>query len=175
MKRSAGFTMLEVLVTLLIVASALLGTAGLQAYAIKTSHDSAIRSQAILVGQDLYERIEANNRGAIAGSYAVSPLPTSFTKDCSAEYCIPSELATYDLVLFNSLMQTRLPGSSATVTFAGAGPFVYTVEINWVMRITKQSGTTLATTGGTQVTSNGMAESFAYTFSKTVYDRSAVY
>lgn len=165
--------MIELLVTLVIIATALLGTAGLQALALKMTQDSQIRSQAILLGRDLYERIEANNSAAIAGNYAVTTLPTSFSQDCAAQYCPPAALATYDLAVFNGLMQDRLPGSTATISFAGTGPFTYTIQINWTTRITRSSNTTLDSSG--TVSGGGQTETFAFTFSKTIYNRSAVF
>lgn len=169
-----GFTMLEVLVTLFIIALAVLGTAGMQSLAVKTSLGGQLRTQAVILGQDILERIEANNPAAVAGTYAVSTLPTSAPTDCYAGFCSPADLATYDLVQFRSKLLAQLPGATATITVSGSGPFVYSVQINWVERIAKGSTTTVATSGTTTVTDAGKTETFSYTVSKTFYDRSVV-
>lgn len=166
--------MLEILVTLFVIAIGVLGTASLQALALKMSQGGQLRSQAVILGLDLLERIEANNPGAIAGSYAPPSLPTSYSKDCATDYCLPSELATYDLVQFKNRMESQLPGASVTITFAGAGPFTYTVQINWEERITKASGTTVTTSGTTTVGASGKTETFSYTISKMFPNRSIV-
>jgi hypothetical protein len=77
--------------------------------------------------------------------------------------------------MFNNLMQARLPGSTASIAFAGAGPFVYTVQINWTTRITRATNTSVATSGPTTVTGGGQTENFAFTFNKTLYNRTTVY
>jgi type IV pilus assembly protein PilV len=163
----AGFTLLEVLVTMFVIALALLGTAGLQAYAMKVTQSGQLRTEAVILGLDLLERIEANNPGAIAGNYAVDPLPTAAPSDCFAVMCTPADLATYDLVQFNTRLGAVLPGGSATVTRAAAGAnlWTYTIQVDWTERITRSSTTT---------TGLGQTESFSYTVNRTIYDRDAV-
>jgi type IV pilus assembly protein PilV len=170
----AGFTMLELLATLLIVAIGVLGAASLQAFTLKVAHVGQLRSQAVITGLDLLERIEANNPAATAGAYAATALPTSFSKDCTTSYCLPSELATYDLVQFNNHLQAQLPGASATVTFAGSGPFLYTIQINWEERIAKGADTVVDTTGSTTVGTSGKTEIFSFTISKMYPNRAIV-
>ena len=169
-ERQAGFTMLEIMVTLLIITVGVLGTAGLQAFALKVNQGGQLRSQAVVLAIDLVERIEANNGAAITGGYAVGSLPTTSPVDCGAAYCTESQLATYDLVSFNNRLQALLPGSSATITVAGAGPFTYTITINWVERITKAAKTTVAGSGA----ATAQAETFSYTVIRMFQNRSLV-
>lgn len=171
----AGFTLLEVLVTLVIIALALLGTAGLQAYAMKVSQSGQLRTQAVILGIDLLERIEANNEAAVANSYAVAQLPTSAPTDCSAVGCTPADLATFDLFQFATRLQASLPSSSATIAVAVAGDLrTYTLQINWVERIAQGSNTATTSSGTTTVSAGGQTEQFAYTVSRTIYDRNSV-
>ena len=170
----AGFTLLEVLVTLFVISLALLGTAGLQAYAMKITTSGQFRTQAVILGIDLLERFEANNVAAITGAYAVDPLPTNIGVDCDQNDCTTAELATFDLFQFRTKLEAELPTATATVTVAGAGPWTYTLQINWVERLTKGSATTTTTGGQTTVTGGGQTETFAYTVSRTIYDRSIV-
>jgi type IV pilus assembly protein PilV len=172
--RDAGFTMLEILVTLFVIAIGVLGTATLQAFALKMSHGGQMRSQAVILGLDLLERIEANNPGMVAGSYAPASLPTSYAKDCTVDYCLANELATYDLVEFKNRLEAQLPAASATITLAGTGPYTYTIQINWEERISKGASTTVATGGTTTVGVSGKTESFSYTISKMYPNRSIV-
>ena len=171
---AAGFTVLEVLFTLLVIALGVLGTASLQAFALKFSQGGQSRTQAVILGMDLLERIEANNPAAIAGSYAPAKLPTTFPKDCSIDHCQPSELAIYNLVQFKNRLETQLPGATATITFAGSGPYTYTLQINWEERIAKGARTQVATGGNTMVGASGKTERFSYTVSKTFPNRSIV-
>lgn len=169
--RHCGFTLLEVLVTLFVIAIALLGTAGMQTYAIKANQGGQSRSQAVVLGTDLLERVEANNLAAKAGAYVATSMPTSFTVDCSVSSCTPTDLATFDLAQFNTKLQSALPNGTATVAITGAGPWTYTLQINWEERITRTSRTTTATTGTTTVGATGETERFSYTVSRTIYNR----
>jgi len=162
----AGFTLLEVLITMFVIAVALLGTAGLQAYAMKVSQSGQLRTEAVILGLDLLERIEANNPGAVAGNYVADPLPTVAPSDCYAVQCTPADIATYDLVQFGSLLGATLPSGAATVTrvAAGANLWTYTIQVNWVERTTRGSNT---------ATTLGQTEAYSYTVSRTIYDQNA--
>lgn len=173
-RRAAGFTMLEILVSLFIVAIGVLGTAGLQAFALKMNQGGQFRSQAVILGIDFIERVEANNTAAIVGAYAPATYPTSASKDCSAVVCSPTELATYDLVQFKTRLDATLPGASITLGMTGSGPFTYTVQINWQERITRAARTTVATGGTTTVDATGKMETFSYSISRMFQNRSLI-
>ena len=61
--QSAGFTMLEILISLFLLAVGLLGMLGLQAQATVAEFESYQRGQALVFVQDMVDRINAN-RGA---------------------------------------------------------------------------------------------------------------
>jgi len=78
-----GVTMIEVLVALLILTIGLLGVAGLQARMQTAEIEAFQRAQAIVLLQDMVDRINANRKNAV--SYVtVVPLGTASTLDCSA-------------------------------------------------------------------------------------------
>lgn len=161
-RHESGFTLIEVLITMFIMAIALLGTAALQAYSLKVNQGGQFRGQAIFLGTDLLERIEANNSAAIKGQYAAVLPGKSQPPDCIAKACTASQMAAYDLGEFQEALERQLPDTSATITFAGAGPYTYTVQINWRERMSKATGTKTA--------SGAQTETFSYTVSRTVYD-----
>lgn len=67
-QKSQGFTLIEVLITLVITAAALLGISLIQASAIMNVSDAAQRSQATALTYEMLDRIRAN-QGAL-DSYA---------------------------------------------------------------------------------------------------------
>jgi type IV pilus assembly protein PilV len=67
--RSAGFTLLEVLVAILVLAIGLLGMARLQMTGMKSNHSAYLRSQASLLAYDITERMRANRNAALGGNY----------------------------------------------------------------------------------------------------------
>lgn len=152
--------MIEVLVTFMIIALALLGTAGLQAYAMRSSQGGQFRSQAVFLAADLAERMEANKIGAVAGSYVqgTSSTPNTLSTACTSSACNPTDLATFDLSQWQNAIAAVLPQSSWIVTQTTSGnPSIYTITISWVDR---RSNTTYASTG--------TGETFSYTATRTI-------
>jgi type IV pilus assembly protein PilV len=77
-----GTSMVEVLVTLVVIAFGLLGMAGLQMRLQVSEVESYQRSQALLLLNDMASRIATNRTAATAGAYAVaaaSPLGAGTT------------------------------------------------------------------------------------------------
>src|SRR5262245_32215177 len=106
-----GFTMIEVLVTLVILLFGLLGIAGLMAKGQKAAYEAYQRQQALALANDMVEHVRANAIEAptyTAGAPIGTPLGTggtlfdrlasgSLTPNCSATNCTSAELATYEL------------------------------------------------------------------------------
>ena len=63
--RQAGFNMLEILFSLLIVTTGLLGLAGTQVIAQRAEQESYQRAQAIVLMTDIVDRINTNRKAAI--------------------------------------------------------------------------------------------------------------
>ncbi|HYC34855.1 MAG TPA: type IV pilus modification protein PilV [Usitatibacter sp.] len=64
-RRQAGTSMIEVLVSIVIVVLGLLGLAGLQSHAALAEAESFQRAQAIMLLQDMVDRINANRLNAM--------------------------------------------------------------------------------------------------------------
>lgn len=85
-----GFSMIEVLVTIVILMIGLLGLAGLQSRALTAQMESYQRAQALILLKDLGDRIDANRKNA--GSYvttSLTPYPylgtdNAITPNCAA-------------------------------------------------------------------------------------------
>lgn len=156
-----GFSMIEVLVTMLIVSLALLGTAGLQAYSMRLNQSGQLRTQAVFLAADLAERMEANKAAVVAGSYN---LPTSNTANvlstaCLDAACTQSNLAAYDLSQWQNAISSSLPQSSWQVVNAGGNPSTVTITISWVDR---RADTTYGAAG--------TGETFSYTATRTIFN-----
>jgi type IV pilus assembly protein PilV len=59
-KSQLGFSMVEILVSILILSFGLLGLAALQAVGMKNSHSAYYRNQATIVAHEIIDRIRAN-------------------------------------------------------------------------------------------------------------------
>jgi type IV pilus assembly protein PilV len=140
--RQRGFSMIEVLITLFIVAIGVLGMAGLQFVSLKNANSSASRYQATLLAQDLAERMRANKKAALAGNYVITALKTDGTAP-SCTSCSPADFAARDIYEWSQLLLGALPGASAAVSFSAGS---YTIQLGWVEQ---QTGSKLAQNNAT--------------------------
>ena len=85
-KAQQGTTMLEVLVTIVILAFGMLGLAGLQSKIFIAEMESYQRGQAVLLMNDMVERINANRNAAATYVLGTATLGTGDSQpaDCSA-------------------------------------------------------------------------------------------
>ncbi|HEX9685074.1 MAG TPA: type IV pilus modification protein PilV [Burkholderiales bacterium] len=82
--RARGVTMIEVLVTIVVLTFGLLGVVALQARMQVAQSESYQRSQAILLMQDIVDRVNANRVNAL-NYVTATPLGTGSTiQDCTA-------------------------------------------------------------------------------------------
>jgi len=140
-KSSAGATLLEMMVALLVLSIGLLGVATLQVRGQQFNQVAYFRTQATFLAYDLMERIKINstlnNPNVLPISYVVdlnaSNCPTDVAVDlCDGNNasCVPSSLANYDKVQWCAFLGNTLPGSSTTITWDGASS-AYTITIQW--------------------------------------------
>lgn len=76
--RNMGFSLVEVLVTIVILLIGLLGLAGLQARALTAQMEAYQRSQALILLKDMVDRINANRANATAYITGATPRGTGF-------------------------------------------------------------------------------------------------
>lgn len=158
-------SIIEVLVTLLTVSLALLGTLGLQAYSQSLNQGALFRIQAVLLVADLVERLEANKAGAVSGLYLQ---PGDSTRDCVAQACAPADLAAYDLAQWQAAVSAVLPHATTQVSQVTAGnPSTYTIRIGWADRHSNGADTGPGAGGEFP----GTGKRFVYTASRTISER----
>jgi len=110
----SGFTLIEVLVSALILAIGLVGVAGLQAVALRNNQSTMLRSQATALAYDLADRMRANVAGVKAGNY--NPAAAAISASCNTTTgCNPAALAANDLGEWNAAIATLLPAGEGFV------------------------------------------------------------
>ncbi|MEL7045020.1 MAG: type IV pilus modification protein PilV, partial [Pseudomonadota bacterium] len=62
--RAAGFTLIEVMVSVLILLVGLLGVVGMQMLSLQANQGAYFRSQAVYIGSEILDAIRANPRAA---------------------------------------------------------------------------------------------------------------
>ena len=95
-----GVSMIEVLVALLILTIGLLGVAGIQTQMQTAQLEAYQRSQAIVLVQDMVDRINANRRNAANYVTGSTPLGTSNTTACTTT----TTIAQKDMCEWNELL-----------------------------------------------------------------------
>ena len=80
---------------ILVIGLGALGAAGLQLASSKNTRIALEGTTAVLLAQDMAERLRANPRGAYAGIADGAP-PPGFV-DCLAANCTPAEMASFDV------------------------------------------------------------------------------
>ena len=98
-KQTRGVTMIEVLITIVILTIGLLGVAGLQARMQLAEVESYHRSHAIVLLQDIIDRISANRRNAM-NYVTATPLGTGN----AVQNCIGLTGANMDLCQWNNAL-----------------------------------------------------------------------
>jgi type IV pilus assembly protein PilV len=119
---SAGFTLLEVLIALVVLSIGLLGIAALQGVGLRSSHGAYLTSQASLLAYDMADRIRTN--------------PNEFATTNLAFNCpgTTTTLASGDLGEWSCAIEQLLPEGSATITrlpLPLEGRTNYSIEITW--------------------------------------------
>ncbi|MDZ7663690.1 type IV pilus modification protein PilV [Thiohalophilus sp.] len=97
--KQSGFTLIEVLVTVLILAIGFLGLAGLQLSALRNNNSAYERSQASILTYDIIDRMRANRDSALNGDYDTNLTDAPTATDCrgSGSNCNTTQLAQYDV------------------------------------------------------------------------------
>jgi len=116
-----GFTLIEVLIALFVLAIGLLGMATLMLASMQSSQGASQRSAATVAAYDLAERMRANRiAAAVANSpYAVDPataaLPNCFTDATNTAGCNNSDRVQLDLAQWSSNLQGNIPDATAVI------------------------------------------------------------
>ncbi len=119
-RAQSGFTLVEVLVTFVILAIGLLGIVSLQALAKTSQHQSIQRTRAVAMADGILERIRINPAGLTTYTGQTFPLGGSQISsepaaDCIAAACTPVEMAAHDLWAWEQM----LDGADVTVVNGG--------------------------------------------------------
>ncbi|MFQ5660926.1 MAG: type IV pilus modification protein PilV [Gammaproteobacteria bacterium] len=116
----SGFTLLEVLIALLILSIGLLGIAALQATSLKTNHGAYLRSQAVILGYDMMDRMRANRVVAMAEGYDINMASNGLTG---------AGLQVADVNGWLASVAALLPAGDGSIDCTTAG--VCTVTVQW--------------------------------------------
>lgn len=127
---SHGFSLLEVLITILIVSFGLLGMAALVVSGVRSNNVAHYRSVASKQTEDIADRMRANITGVTAGAYDALADNIPSTVDCVASVCNETQMATYDHAQWNTANSILLPTGRGTVN--GSLAAGYSITVMWI-------------------------------------------
>lgn len=130
-----GFTLIEVMVAVFVLAVGILGMAGMQAVSVRESQNSIFRSQADILAADMADRLRANRADA------ADPLSLNYESDGTAVVdtaclgttasCDEVQMASYDIAQWQTqITNSSLPSGVGTIT-RNAGTSEYTILVFW--------------------------------------------
>jgi type IV pilus assembly protein PilV len=115
-RRNQGFSLLEVLVSVVIFSVGLMGMAGLLMVSVRTNHSSYLRSQAGFLAQSMADRMRANMPALWTDAYNLTYPVSGTAPACNGTGgCNIATIVTRDSVLWSGSLRQFLPAPAARI------------------------------------------------------------
>jgi type IV pilus assembly protein PilV len=114
-----GFTLIELVITLVVIAVGLLGVAAVQVRASNFQKDSFDRKAAAIASLSIAERMRANPAGYMAGQYVMTWTPgvaPASVSPCAASICTFKEIAARDVAQWQTSLKAQIGVVGAVIT-----------------------------------------------------------
>lgn len=126
-----GFSMIEVLVTLLVLSIGLLGLAAMQANSMQSTHSAYLRSQATYLAYDMLDRMRANMAN-LNGYGGIDTNANTYTDPgCIGTGCTPANMTTYDASVWATNLGSQLPAGRGAIVANAGGNNLFTITVTW--------------------------------------------
>lgn len=127
--RQAGLGLIEILITILIIGIGVLGVASTQVVSLQMNGQSQSRSQAVLLAEDLFERIRANPATPANYALAEGAAQGGENGDCDTSF-VPggATVAESDIQSWDNSLSCLLPRAQREIVVNGN---TVTVTIDW--------------------------------------------
>ena len=138
--RQRGVGLIEVLVSVLVVAVGVLGYAAMQLFALQSAEEASYRTHATLIARDALERLLLNSDpDALADYFSAANWPGepeapggAYPGGCSAAACDPQALAAADMAQLAWTAANSLPaGMIRASDDCGGAPSPSCVVVTW--------------------------------------------
>ncbi len=126
-----GFSLIEVLVALLILAIGVLGIAALQFKALRYSHDANLRTQISYLASDIADKMRINRNNIASYDGASHSVDVTDLSNATCDITTGATAAN-DLNCWYNQIDSLLPhGSTAAINASGG---LYTIALGWTDR-----------------------------------------
>jgi type IV pilus assembly protein PilV len=132
-RRQSGFSLFEVLITMVVSAVGLMSLAALQAAGVRSNQSAYQGSQAAVLAYDIADKMRANtvsiNNYLTSYMTLAQATAAGVQTDCKTTTgCTSAELAQNDLLEWHAALNDSLPSPTGIITLDGS---IYTVTVNW--------------------------------------------
>jgi type IV pilus assembly protein PilV len=139
--RAEGFSLVEVLVALFIIAIGMLGIAKIQALAYASTSTSTLRSLAAIQASSLASAMHANRNYwsvvsagfsyQFTGTGAPTTTDTTLTGAGCTTACAAGPLAAYDVQQWVAAVNLILPNATGSITCPTVNPVTCGIQLSW--------------------------------------------
>ena len=129
--RERGFTLIEVMVSLVVLSIGLLGIGKLVLFSARANDSAYLRGQATEFAYEILDNMRANRAMAVTQGYDTALANTTPTNPgtCFDSAC-PTTLAQYDVYTWKTRLEKALPSGEASVVTVGT-PTTATITVQW--------------------------------------------
>lgn len=135
-RSQSGATLIEVLITMLLLSFAMLAMANMHAMSLKYVKMAEFRGIATGLALDLADRMRANSGGAggyvFNSAYDSNAGAVAVPTCANPAICTPSEIAGIDLAEVRNTARLVLPGGGVRIAQDAANPGVLNLWIIWL-------------------------------------------
>lgn len=129
-RASAGFSLVEAMVSLIVISVGMIGIAALYGQGLSAGRTALSRTIAVNLAATMAENIRVNRLGqaAYAGAGADNNCDPAAGGGVD---CTPAQMAAHDVFLWSADVAAQLPNGVGAVTFADGTPPTYTITVTW--------------------------------------------
>ena len=126
-RRSRGFTIVEVLAALLVMAVGIIGIAALYSDQVQTNPDAELHREAAALAEQIAERIRGTKEGHAGFATTIGVLC-----DQQSKLKLPQDIAAREAACWEDEVERKLPSGLGTITRdALTTPPTYVIAVSW--------------------------------------------
>lgn len=126
-RHATGLTLVEILITLLVVSIGLLGVAGLHSFSMRNNYDALMRSHASALASEIADRMRVNRDLVYTGGASDYNIAIS---DAAPAVVTGSSQAVRDVNEWLATLANQLPNGDGRIAIDQATRVV-TIEVQW--------------------------------------------
>jgi len=144
-KQQQGFSLLEVMITIFLLAIGFLVAAKMQAHSFRSSQSAQMQAYALQISSEIMDKMRNNPIGVANGAYSGKTTSATAATQCANTGCTPAQQASQDLFEWSAhFIDVRGIGASFVPSLHGASDTqpatgsisepvddVYTINIDW--------------------------------------------